>query len=59
MASPVEQLQHLAARSAAIAISDLLEAMLRPEEQLELCREAFRIVMSAIAEYEANKAKLN
>ncbi len=59
MASPLERLQHTAARTTALPITDLLAAMLRPEEQMELCRQAFEIVKSAIEVYEAERVRLN
>lgn len=59
MATPLERLQHTAARTTALAITNLLAAMLRPEEQMELCRQAFELVKSAIEVYEAERSQLN
>ena len=57
--TPLERLRHTAARTTAIALTDLLEAMLRPEEQIELCRQAFEIVLSCLEVYDAERSRLN
>lgn len=59
MASPVENLQHTAARTTAYALVNVIVACLRPEEQMEAAREFYAIVRACLETYDAEKAKLN
>ena len=59
MASPLENLQHTAVRHDGAALVNVIMACLRPEEQMEACREFYDLVRAVLEVYEAERARLN
>jgi hypothetical protein len=59
VASPLESLQHQAAREAALALTSVVIGLLRPEEVHELQREYFAIIQASLRSYEERRARLN
>src|SRR4051812_34967036 len=58
MASPLESLQHTAARAAAMAMTDVIIAILRPEEVSAFMTEAYAVILAALQTYESARSKL-
>ena len=59
MASPIEALQHDAARATALALVNVIVAVLRPEEQAEARREFYAVLRASLEAYEKQRARLN
>ena len=53
--SEIESLQHDAARATAFALSNVISALLRPDEVIEAQREFYRVLRASLEAYEEQR----
>ncbi len=58
MASELDILRHDTSRAAAMALTDIIIALLRPEEVSIVMTEAFAVVLATLESYDKDRAEL-